>query len=184
MSLRENLRRNPVLWLVIGLPLLSIIAGISLLIVATRVGGHDISPDEVRRTARLQETDLGPDYAAMQMGLSAILREQDGALYLNPVSGNFPRVPLVLELRHPIEAVQDERLQLQPQDDGQWRADAVLDSSHDWNVVLAPASGAWRLHGRLPRDQHAVRLAHAFDRNPDEPLDAVRGHRPPVDGTP
>lgn len=175
MSFRENMRRNPVLWLVVGLPLLSIVAGVSLVTIATRAGGHDISPDRVDRMAQVQQTDLGPDHRAMQLNLSAILREQDGALYLNPVTGNFPRAPMLLQLRHPLHAASDQQIRLLPQDDGQWRAEHALDTGHDWNVVLASEDGRWRLFGRLLHDQHAVRLAHAFDRDPDERLDAVRG---------
>lgn len=181
MSVRENFRRNPALWLVIGLPLLSIVAGISLLTIATRAGGLDASPDEVRRMAQIQQTDLGPDYRAMQMNLSAVLREQDGAVYLNPVTGNFPRAAMTLHVRHPTRAADDRELLLLPQDDGQWKAELVLDASHDWNIELAAADGAWRLHGRLPAGQQAVRLAHAFDREAGERLDAVRGGPKPQD---
>ncbi|MDO5506068.1 MAG: FixH family protein [Pseudoxanthomonas suwonensis] len=175
MSFKDNFRRNPALWLVIGLPLASIIAGVTLVTIATRTGGHDISPDRVDRMAQVQQTDLGPDHRAMQRNLSAIVRRQDDALYLNPVTGNFPKAPLVLQLRHPLRAAEDQRLELLPQDDGQWRADFPAGAGNDWNMVLAPEDGSWRLFGRLPRGQNAVRLAHAFDRDSSERLDAVRG---------
>ena len=32
---------NPVMWLVVGLPLLSIVAGVGLVVIATRAGGGD-----------------------------------------------------------------------------------------------------------------------------------------------
>lgn len=175
MSIRDNFRRNPALWLVIGLPAASIVAGIALVAIATRTGGHDISPDRVDRMAQVQQTDLGPDHRAMQMNLSAVLRRQDDVLYLNPITGEFPRAPLQLQLRHPLRAADDTQVTLAPQEDGQWQAELALAEDHDWNVVLSAEDGSWRLFGRLPAGQNAVRLAHAFDRDDKERLDAVRG---------
>lgn len=178
MSFRDNMRGNPALWLVIGLPILSIVAGVGLVIMATGAGGHDVSPDEVTRMSQIQQTDLGPDYRAMQMNLSAVLREQDGEVYVNPVTGDFPQTALTLHVRHPTQAAADREVLLLPQGDGQWLATLALDASHDWNLVLAAPDGSWRVHGRLPAGQQAVRLAHAFDRDAADKLDAVRGAPP------
>lgn len=175
MSLRDNLRRNPVLWLVIGLPLFAIVVFASLAVFSSRLGGIDASPDEVQRTGRLQQTDMGPDHRAKELNLSAILREHEGELFLHRMTGAFPNEPLNVELRHPMQAAQDIRTTLQPQSDGLWQVAQDVDFSHDWNVVLTPADGSWRLFGRLIHDQHAVRLAHAFERDTGERLDAVRG---------
>ena len=61
--------RNPVMWLVVGLPLLSIVAGVGLVVTAVRTGGADPVNDPVRRVAQIQTTDLGPDAAAKRLGL-------------------------------------------------------------------------------------------------------------------
>jgi hypothetical protein len=40
-----------------------------------------------------------------------------------------------------------------------WALQQPLDDSHDWKLQLQPADARWRLKGRLPRQQHAARLA-------------------------
>ena len=107
--------RNPVMWLVVGLPLLSIVAGVGLVVVATRSGGADAVSDPVRRVAQIQTSDLGPDAAARKQGLSAVLRVEDGVVEVLPATGTFARDrPLRLELQHPTRQAEDLHLELAP----------------------------------------------------------------------
>ena len=155
--------REPMVWLVAGLPLASVIAGIGLLVIATRSGGADVVADPVRRTAQIQTADLGPDARAQQLRLSAVMRIDDGGfVQLLPVSGEFRRdAPLRVALRHPARADFDRDLLLQPDDQG-WTATASIDAGHDWNVQLSPQDGQWRLQGRVPRGQRAAHLKPAL----------------------
>jgi uncharacterized protein len=108
MSPSGDNRRNPVLWLVIGLPALSVVAGIGLLVVAIRSGGSDAVPAEVRRTAQVQVTDLAPDEAARRAGLRVVLRvdADSGRIQLLPVAGQFNRgETLRLAVGHPDAAL-------------------------------------------------------------------------------
>lgn len=150
-------------WLVAGLPLASVIAGISLLVIATRSGGADSIADPVRRTAQIQTADLGPDALAQQLRLSAVVRiDEAGKVQLLPVSGEFRRdAPLRVALRHPARADLDRDLVLRPDEEG-WIATANIDVSHDWNVQLSPQDGQWRLQGRMPRGQRAAHLRPAL----------------------
>ena len=155
--------REPMVWLVLGIPLASIVVGVGLVVVATRSGGNDAVGDEVRRVSQIQTTDLGPDQAARQRGLLAVLRVEDGAVEVLPASAGFDRAaPLRATFEHPLHAEADLQLQLQPGTLG-WRADARIDNGHAWRVQLAPADGSWRLRGRLERGQQAARLAPALD---------------------
>ncbi|MBO9716599.1 MAG: FixH family protein [Pseudoxanthomonas sp.] len=150
---------NPVMWLVVGLPLLSIVAGVGLVVLAVRSGGADTVSDPVSRVAQIQTTDLGPDAAAKKQGLSAVLRVEDGIVEVLPATGSFSHErPLRLLLQHPTREAEDLQLELQPDGPG-WRTQQAVDAQHDWVVQLFAADGSWRLHGRLPRQQHAVRLA-------------------------
>ncbi len=150
---------NPVMWLVVGLPLLSIVAGVGLVVIATRAGGADTVSDPVRRVSQIQTTDLGPDEAAGKLGLSAVLRVEDGIVEVLPATGEFARTgPLQLLLEHPTRQADDLRLQLAPEGPG-WRLRQAVDPGHDWVVQLRADDGSWRLHGRLPKQQHAARLA-------------------------
>ncbi|MGC4029724.1 MAG: FixH family protein [Steroidobacteraceae bacterium] len=150
--------REPMMWLVMGLPAITVVAGITMVILYGGPGTADTVSDEVQRTGQIQQTDLSPDMRARELGLSAHLRLTQDAVELRPVSGTLPREALQLTLAHPLQAAHDVTLQLQPAD-GMWRASAHVDTTHDWNLQLAPASGAWRLTARLPRDQVSALLA-------------------------
>lgn len=158
--------RTPVAWLVIALPLASIIAGVGLVIIAVRSGGADVVTDKVQRVSQIQTTDLGPDQRALAMKLSAVLRIDKQGIEVIPVTGDFNRqAPLELRVLHPTLAQADQTLRLAPGGQG-WRVETQVDESHDWNLQLAPADGSWRLKARLPKTQHAVRLAPSLQDDP------------------
>ena len=156
---QTSLWRNPVMYLVIGLPLLSIVAGVGLVVIASAAGGSDAVSDPVRRVSQIQTTDLGPDQTARKLGLSAVLRVEDGVIEVLPATGRFIHdAPLQLTLEHPTRRAEDLQLDLPAQGPG-WRIEQPLDPDHDWIVHLRPTDGAWRLQGRLRSQQHAARLA-------------------------
>lgn len=157
--------RNPVMWLVVGLPAASMVAGIGLVVVASRQGS-DAVPDRVRRTAQIQVADLGPDELARQQRLSAVLRVGTDSLELLPVNGELGRGrPLTLRLMHPAREQDDVVLTLAPTATG-WSAAHALDAGHDWKVQLTPADGHWRITGRLPKGQRAVLLQPSLREQP------------------
>jgi len=103
--------RTPVFWLVVGLPLLAIVAGVGLVVIAVRSGGADAVSDPVRRVSQIQTADLGPDAAAKKLGLSAVLRVEDGIVEVLPATGKFDRAaPLRLHLEHPTTQARDLQL--------------------------------------------------------------------------
>jgi hypothetical protein len=161
MTNRKSFWREPMVWLVFGLPLASIVAGVTLVVIAVRSGGADTVSDQVQRVAQVQTADLGMDNVASQRKLSAVLRAQDGVIEVLPATGDFDRTqPLRLVLAHPSQASADLHIELAPSALG-WRADAPLDSSHDWSLQLLPIDSSWRLRGRLLKRQQAARLAPA-----------------------
>jgi hypothetical protein len=154
--------REPMVWLIVGLPAASVVAGLLLLTSAVRSGGADEVNDQVQRTAQIQQSELGPDARAASMKLSAVLSLGEGTVDLLPASGEFSRDrALVLSLSHPVDASQDRRLILQPSKLG-WHAAVDIPVGHDWILRLAPLDGRWRLQGRLKIGEHAVRLAPAL----------------------
>ena len=155
-------RREPMLWLVVGLPALVVVASLVTVWLSARSGANDAVADDVRRTAQVQTTELAPDEAAAKLGLTAVLSVQEGNLVLVPVTGSFPRqAALALRLAHPMQAGRDLRLELQPTDIG-WSAPAKVDAGNDWNLTLQDAAGQWRVVGRLQAGQQAARLAPAL----------------------
>lgn len=169
--------RNPVLWLVIGLPAVVIVASLTTLYIAIDAGGSDAIPDEVRRTAQIQTTELGPDERAATLKLSAVFSVREGHVEVLPASGALVDdkalrgQPLRLRLQHPTVAAEDRELKLVPTEAG-WRADIALDPKHDWRIQLLPEGSAWRLRGRLPAGQRGVLLAPAVGEVPAAGNDA------------
>lgn len=153
--------REPMMWLVIGLPLASVVAGVILVGLATR-DSSDAVGDVVQRTAQIQVSDLSPDARARDLGLSAIIRVDEGYVEVLPVTGQFDRAqPLRIVLRHPSLAASDLELRAAPAENG-WRAEAAVGLDNDWKLELMPEGLPWRLQGRLPKGQRAAHVKPAF----------------------
>ena len=161
MSERPALR-EPMVWLIVGLPAASVVAGIMLVITAVRSGGADTVIDDVQRTAQIQVTELGPDARARSMNLAAVLRLDAGTIEVLPVSGEFAsNGALILTLSHPTDATQDRRLSLRPTSLG-WRIAGDARADHDWIAQLAPVDRRWRVRGRLKAGQESAYLGPAL----------------------
>lgn len=165
--------REPMVWLLIALPLAAVISSIWLVVLSMRGGSIDAVADTVQRTGQIQTTDLGPDQRAAQLKLSAVLQSENGMLRVFPAGGDFHRgEPLQLILLHPQSEANDTSLTLTPDDLG-WHVQYTADPGHDWNLQLSNgnadgntdgnADGRWRLRGRLPKGQHATHLGPSLD---------------------
>ena len=77
---------GPLLWLVVLIPLATVVAGIGTVVIATRTGSTDAVIDPVRRTAQVQDSDLRADREAARLGLSgrAGVDAGTGAVRLSP----------------------------------------------------------------------------------------------------
>jgi hypothetical protein len=153
-------RFEPMLLLVIGLPLASVIAGVSLVVTAVRSGNDDAVYDRVRRTAQIQVSDdAAADGSASARRLSALLRVEAGRVSVLPLAGAPRRdVSLQLVLAHPVDSHADREIALTPDADG-WSAALALESDHDWLVRVESREDGWRLRGRLRAGERAAHLA-------------------------
>ena len=150
--------REPLVWLVFGLPAIAVVALVWMVFIAAGPGSTDSVDTTVKRTAQVQVADLGPDEAASKMRLAALLRIDGKELEILALHSGFDTAaPLKLALRHPTRADLDHEVLMQPSATG-WRAPLELDLTHDWKLQLAPRDGHWRLQGRLPRGQLSARL--------------------------
>lgn len=157
--------REPMVWLIWGLPAASVLAGVLLVVTAVRSGGADEVTDKVQRRAQIQVSELGPDQRASAMKLAVLLRIGADSIEVLPVSGDLPRTqPLVLNLNHPTDSTRDQRLVLLPTAQG-WSVPTKTEIDHDWIARLGPGDGAWRVLGRVQTGGHAVRLGSALDVN-------------------
>lgn len=150
--------REPMVWLMIGLPAASVVFGIALAVTAVCSGGADSISDEVQHIAQMQITEQAPDARATSMKLSAVLRLEEEAIEVLPVSGEFIRTQvLMLTLSHPTDAMQDRHLILQPTELG-WRVTGNTRANHDWIAQLTPTDAQWRVRGRIKAGQRAAFL--------------------------
>lgn len=156
--------REPMMALVLGLPLMSVIAGFSLLGIAINAGGADAIPQEVRRTGKAQVGDIAADARAQALGLRAQLRvdRSTGAVAVDFLEGDVPEdARLDLRLIHPTAAASDIEVPLVRHNTGYvGRLEATR--RHDWKVVLSPDGQDWRLIARLTADADDVRLHPAL----------------------
>lgn len=158
--------REPMVWLVFGLPALVVVAGITTLVIAIKTSdGGDVT-DQVQRTAQIQQTDLGPDARAQDMGLRVLLRESAGRIEVLPMAGNFPSgQSLRLVAEHPTDRAQDRAVILQPNaDKSGWLSKDAFEAArtHAWKFTLTPGNEQWRLRGRMPKEQSAIVLLPAL----------------------
>jgi len=154
--------REPMVWLVVGLPAFAVVASFGLLSQALRGGPDDEVIDTVHHTAQMPVAELGPEAESARLGLSATLLASDKALVVVPVSGSFDRrATLQLTLAHPVDDDHDRRETLTPGEQG-WEGAAIPLDGNDWIIRLESADGRWRLRGRLQRGERAVLLTPAL----------------------
>jgi hypothetical protein len=154
MSAAQAAWREPMVWLMLAIPLATVVAGLSTLRVA-HADGMDAEPDEVRRTAQAQVVDLAADRHAAELGLRASVRvDARGQPVLSlPFPGG-----LELRLVHPTRASGDLRWTRAA--DGAWSGPRVPAHARGrW--VLEDMAHAWRLVGRWPSDTGAAELQPA-----------------------
>lgn len=150
--------RNPVVLVLLALPLATLAAGAVTLWIIGR-GGLDAVGEPVRRTAQVQVRDWAEDEAARRLGLSAEL-VLEGAEVRLQLRGDAPETNLVLHLEHPLEAARDRDLPLRPEN-ADWVAPAFDPGVH-WRLALAPEGGGWRLVGRWAPGAGQATLAPAL----------------------
>ena len=153
--------REPMLWLTIAIPLLTIPAGLATWYIAAHGGGSDAVGDEVRRIGQMQTADVRPDSAAARLGLSAQAEVQAGRMRVQIVLSDSGDVgALTLELRHAADAALDQVVSLEALGEGRFAAPVDALGSGAWNARLVSSDG-WRLSGRLQTGAAAFALVPA-----------------------
>lgn len=158
--------REPMLALVIGIPLASVVAGVATLVIAAG-GPGDAMDADVRRVAQVQTADLAPDRAGARLGLEANAAI-DGA---GAIEVRFQTVAepvaesLVLALRHGADAERDLVATLTRVDGGRYLGRLPGPrAAGAYNAVLEPADRSWRLVGRLADAGNRIELRPALAR--------------------
>lgn len=153
--------RQPVMWIAIALPAISVLAGVGLAITAH--GGLDASPDPVRRIAQVQTSDEAADRRALELGLRAEVELSDAAVVVQFAAGDTPPATeaLVLVTVHATDSGQDRRIPLSPCGADRYCADSAPGDAR-FDLLLSDASGSWRIVGVRELGQQRVALAPAW----------------------
>jgi len=150
--------REPMVWLLVGLPLASVAIGFALLFAAVHPGREDM--ETVRNVTKVGKLlvaaqDAEPATPIETMGL--VLRTKGDMIEAVPVDGEFPRGGK-LELKLVSGDAQEERrYELSPSELG-WRGVGSVENDRDWTVELRPDSAAWTMHGRWTAQARSLRL--------------------------
>jgi uncharacterized protein len=158
--------REPMVWLVWGLPAAVVVASFLTLSIAIRSSGSvDAVRDPVQRVGKAQTFDLAPDRAAARLGLAAELRlaADTEAVELHATGGVMETERLSLVLTHPSESREDLSLELVRVEPERFVGRLAVPRDHAWNLHLAPIGEPWRLQGRLERGALSAELTPAVD---------------------
>jgi hypothetical protein len=138
------------MWLVVALPLVSVVLGIGLLVVAIRTDDGLVADDYYRRGKEINLV-LARDRAAAALGLSADLEIDavTGLVRARLRSTRGAEMPAQIELKfmHATRAGFDQTLALARTPAGFYQAGAGALAPGRWDVELAAAD--WRLVGEL-----------------------------------
>lgn len=156
---------EPLMWLVVGVPALTVMGGIATLLLATK-GGDAVVRDDFRREGLAIHADPARDAAAVEAGAQATLTFDRAAGHLSVVVGlKQGQLPdrLLIVLSHATRAELDRRVSLR-------RANGAYDGRLEslpagrWCVELMPPSRSWRLRGEFSSTQRSVELRAARGR--------------------
>lgn len=144
-------------WLVIAPPVLSMIAGIGLIVISV-IHSDSMVVDDYERVGRAMQKYMARDDRAVELGVTARLYVDDtGAQAVLQGLDNTPE-SLELLLSHPTRAERDVSLELVPDTAGVFRADTDRWAPGRWYVTLTPSDGEWRLVGELTGERGELNL--------------------------
>lgn len=153
-------RKEPFVWLVVGIPALTVVAGFVTWWIAAQRADSDVADDHYKRGLAINRV-LEREQVAQQAGLGAELQVQPDnilALRLSAPAGLALPEALQVVLTHPVQASQDRRIAMILNPDGLYRSASVhgvTQYTGQWGVAVEGSS--WRLSGaRLALQAGAV----------------------------
>lgn len=153
--------REPLVWLVIAIPLLTVFAGLTTVVVANRQA-DSVVVDDFRKDGLAINQDPRRDDAARRLGVAAELTAVDTALHVVLAPGAAERpAKLVVLLSHATRAELDRLLTLERGADGEYRAVVPSLPAGHWHVEITPADREWRLTGEFRERATALALRAA-----------------------
>ncbi len=157
MNTTRSAWREPMVWMLVGLPLASVAIGFALLFAAVHPGREDM--ETVGKVTKVGKLLVSAEAAASPTEVSTegvVLRTKGDMVEVLPMDGDFPRGgKLTLTLSD--NAGHGRTLHLSPSELG-WRGVGSLDGDHAWAVQLASDNGAWLMRGQWMPQARSIRL--------------------------
>jgi hypothetical protein len=142
--------RVPMVWLMIGLPAMSVVMGVTYAVIAFQVFDGVVVDDYYQR-GRAINRQLARDQAALRQGLAAVafVDREAGVVELELAAKEPERLPTdaQLLLLHATRAGFDHRLSLHRAADGRYRAALPALAAGRYHLQLEASD--WRLVGEL-----------------------------------
>ena len=141
--------REPMVWLVIAIPALTVIGGLSTVVIA-HLRSDTVVADDYRKEGLAINADPTRDRAAARLGVSAELALADGTLSVRLATGTEPAPSaLVVLLSHATRAELDRLVTLRAAGAGLYAAPIAPLAPGHWHLEVSPADRAWRLTGEF-----------------------------------
>jgi uncharacterized protein len=153
---KTSAAREPMVWLMFGIPVLTAIAGFYTLHIAGLAKATDEMNMPVTRVAQIQESDLTADKLAAKKNISATLDVSSGHWVISSPN-NLSDSRLMLGLQHPIDKAKDIQLVLEKQGN-HFVSSSPVPKNNDWLIQLSDMNSQWRVVGRLHKQSNAADL--------------------------
>ena len=139
-------------WFLISLPLSAVVAGTITIIIAN-VTFDGLVVDDYYKKGKAINQQKARDRMAAHLGLNAVVRLdfEAGEVHLTLDSRvKLPPQDLILTLLHPTRSGRDIEVQLTSTGAGLYQTSIEPVMVANWNLLLVPEAGEWRLRGRYP----------------------------------
>ncbi len=152
--------REPWPWVLLGLPLTAVVAGIVTLIIAIKNQDGLVAEDYYKQGLAINRV-LERESRAHQLGLTANLMFSGDRLRIRlQGSGEFPD-QLQVHFVHPTRAGEDREIGLPGVAAGWYEGNLPRLASGHWRIQVEDAKSTWRLTGNWTTDQSTLLISSA-----------------------
>jgi uncharacterized protein len=148
--------KEPMVWLMLGIPVLTAIAGFYTLHIAGLAKATDVVNIPVTRVAQIQDSNLSADMFAAKENIAAKLDVSSGYWVVSS-SNNLDDSKLILALQHPVDKTQDIQLVLEKHGN-RFINHSAVPKNNDWVLQLSDMNSQWRVVGRLHKQDDVANL--------------------------
>ncbi len=141
-------KQEPLVWLLIGIPLSAVIMGMILLTLAIQSYSGLVVDDYYKKGKQINRV-IARDKFAYELGLAADLRFAEDAIEIlfDPSVSFVPGDVIELDLVHATRPGLDQRLRLERRDTRLYRSRLELAGEGRWNVAVQTED--WRITGSM-----------------------------------